>query len=522
MGAQPKPRNDDAIAEETPPVIVTKRRRKGHDHGRPEPKQVAFPKKSFKLHRKQGRAIQSLATEILYGGAAGGGKSHLFRVAAISWCRAIPGLQVYLFRRSLPDLFKNHMEGPAGFPALLADWVQDKYCRILYGNTPRIEFANGSVIHLCHCLHAKHVYNYQGAEIHVLIIDELTQWLAPMYYYLRGRVRIGGLKVPGDLKGLFPRILVGANPGGIGHAWVKVDFIDVAPPLTITKMPKQDGGMRRQYVPARLEDNPTLLENDPDYEDRLHGLGDQALVRAMREGDWDIVAGGMVDDLWRRDVHVIQRFPIPSSWRIDRSFDWGSSKPFSVGWWAESDGTDIVFPDGSRRSTRRGDLYRIAEWYGWNEKPNEGCRMLASDIAKGIVEREKALGIHDRVKPGPADSAIYDVENGNCIADDMRNAKDARVTWIRADKGPGSRKQGWEALRKRLAAARKPLSERDEPGLWIFENCKHFIRSVPVLPRSDKDPDDVDTDAEDHVADETRYRIFTARPAAGVLKVKGT
>lgn len=481
-------------------------------------KPESAPVKTFRLHLKQGTALTSTATEILYGGAAGGGKSHLMRVAAITWCRAIPGLQVYIFRRTFPDLFKNHMEGPSGFPTLLADWVRDKHCRILYGNEPKIEFANGSKIHLCHCAMPKHVYNYQGAEIHVLMIDELTQWLAPMYYFLRGRVRLGGLKIPEGYRGLFPRILAGANPGGIGHSWVKIDFIDKSPALEMTKMPAIDGGMLRQYIPARLDDNPTLLDNDPEYEQRLQGLGDPALVKAMREGDWDIVSGGMIDDLWKRDIHVIKPFQIPASWRIDRAFDWGSSKPFSVGWWAESDGSDVVMADGTRRSTRRGDLYRIAEWYGWNNKANEGLRMLAKDVAKGIIEREKAMGFHERVKPGPADSAIYDEENGNCIAKDMEREG---VKWTKADKSPGSRKHGWEALRKRLAAARQPSAERDDPGLWVFNTCTQFIRTVPVLPRDDKKPDDVNTDAEDHVADEARYRIYTPRRVATTTPITG-
>jgi hypothetical protein len=449
----------------------------------------------FRLHPKQGVAYTSIATEILYGGSAGSGKSHLMRVAAITWCLSIPGLQIYLFRRTFPDLFKNHMEGEGSFPVLLGDMVKRKECRIIFGNEPKVIFPNGSKIHLCHCQHAKDIYKYQGAEIHVLMVDELTHWLAPMYYFLRGRVRLGGLKIPDQFKGRFPRILCGANPGGIGHSWVKLDFIDNAPPLRIKRMSKTNGGMLRQYIPARMEDNPTLMDNDPTYRDRLQGLGDPALVRAMLEGDWDIVSGGMFDDLWKRSIHVVRPFKIPPSWRIDRSFDWGSSRPFSVGWWAESDGTDILYPDGTRLSTRRGDLFRIGEWYGWNGKANEGLKMLASDVAKQIIEREKAMGIDKRVVPGPADTSIFDEQNGNCIARDMESKG---VRWTKADKSAGSRKQGWEAIRKRLSVSLRPLHERDDAGLWVFETCRHFIRTVPVIPRDSNDPDDVDTDAEDH------------------------
>ncbi|MBY0429793.1 MAG: terminase family protein, partial [Rhodospirillales bacterium] len=319
----------------------------------------------LRLHPRQGDALLTTATEVLYGGAAGGGKSHLMRAAAITWCRVIGGLQVSLFRREFPDLHKNHMDGPSGFPAILHRWIQGGHVTV-NRSANYISFANGSKIHLCHARTENDVFGYQGAEIHVLMIDELTQWTRPMYAFLRGRVRLVGLDIPETWQGKFPRILCGANPGGVGHNWVKAEFIDIAPPFVITDMPATEGGMRRQYIPARLEDNPSLMRQDPLYEARLTGLGHPALVKAMRLGDWNIVAGGMFDDVWNSAVHVLIPFDVPQSWRLDRSFDWGSSRPFSVGWWAESDGSDIVLADGTRRSTVAGDLFRIAEWYGWN------------------------------------------------------------------------------------------------------------------------------------------------------------
>jgi hypothetical protein len=166
------------------------------------------------------------------------------------------------------------------------------------------------------------------------------------------------------------------------------------------------------------------------------------------------------------------------------------------------------------RSTVRGDIFRIAEWYGWNGKPNEGVRMLASDIAQGIVERELKMGIYGRVRPGPADSSIFDVVNGVSIANDMQKPiridgkKYPGVSWERADKSPGSRKNGWQNIRRMLKGAyRPPIGVREQPGMFAFQTCDQFLRTFPVLPRDDKDPDDVDTDAEDHNGDETRYRI---------------
>jgi hypothetical protein len=459
----------------------------------------------LELHPQQTEAFLTPATEILYGGAAGGGKSHLMRVAAIYWCSKIPGLQVYLFRRLSDDLAKNHMEGHSGFPALLAELVEAKLVKIRT-QPSSIEFWNGAKIHLAHCQYEKDMVKYQGAQIGVLLIDELTHFTDTIYRYLRARCRLGGMKLPAEFAGQFPRIICGSNPGGVGHNWVKASFIDGSPPLEVRQMPSDEGGMKRVYIPAKLSDNPSMAESDPNYMQSLEGLGNAALVRAMRDGDWDIVAGGMFDDVWDREKHVIKPFAIPASWRIDRSFDWGSSKPFSVGFWAESDGTEAVMEDGTKRTFPRGTLFRIGEWYGWNGKPNTGLKMSDSGIADGIVKHQTDMGIQARIRPGPADSSIFDETNGDSPAKIQERHK---VRWEKADKSPGSRKRGWQLLRGRLLASKAERME--EPGLFVFETCRQFIRTVPVLPRSDRDADDVDTDAEDHIADEVRYRILAVK-----------
>lgn len=382
---------------------------------------------------------------------------------------------------------------------MLNELVLGKFVKINHSDNS-ISFWNGSKIFLCHCQYPQDVYKYQGAEIHVLIIDELTHFLEVMYRFLRGRVRMTGITLPPELEGCFPRVLCGSNPGGIGHTWVKQTFIDGASPMELRQMPKEEGGMLRQYIPAKLSDNPTLAEGDPDYINRLEGLASAALVRAMRDGDWNIVAGGAFDDLWQQDVHVIPQFDIPSSWSLTRSFDWGSSKPFSVGWWAESDGTQA--PNG--RHYPRGTLFRIAEFYGWSGKADEGCRMLSEDIAKNILQLEAELFPGRVVDPGPADASIYDAVDGRSIADKM---EEEGVYWEPADKRPGSRKAGFERLRSMLNASTKVPME--EAGLFIFERCHHFIRTIPVLPRDQNNPDDVDSKAEDHVYDETRYMAMT-------------
>lgn len=461
------------------------------------------------LQPKQMQAFNSEANEILYGGAAGGGKSHFLRILSIWACTNIPGIQVYLFRRKSPDLIKNHMEGPTGYLQLLADAIRSGGAKINLSDST-IAFPNGSKIYLCHCQHEKDKYNYQGAEIHLLLIDELTHFTEDIYRYLRGRLRLGGLSVPAEHKEMFPRIVAGSNPGGVGHNWVKLTFVDNGTPLEIKRMPKNEGGMARQYIPAKLADNPALATNDPDYEDRLEGLGNPDLVRAMKNGDWNIVAGGMFDDVWNSEKHILAPFDIPESWLVDRGFDWGSSKPFSVGWFAESDGTEVTLADGKKRTFTRGSIIQIAEWYGWNGKANEGCKMLAVEVAKGIKERESFMkSVKNvkgeiqkntmRVRPGPADSAIYATENGVCIADDMESGG---IRWLKADKSPGSRVNGWEMFRKYLKSA-----DTEEPGFYVFSNCLQTIRTIPVLQRDERKTEDVDTHAEDHIADMIRYKL---------------
>jgi hypothetical protein len=459
------------------------------------------------LHERQSDAFLSPATEILYGGAAGGGKSFLMRVLAITVCAEVPGLQVYLFRRLFSDLYKNHMEGAGSFPELLAPWIAAGWAKIVDGE---IRFWNGAKIHLCHCQHEKDKFKYQGAEIHVLLVDELTHFSESIYRYLRGRARLGGLKVPAKYADKLPMVVCGSNPGGVGHNWVKRAWIDAAKPMEAWRTPKTEGGMVRQYIPAKLADNPTMAENDPAYEDRLHGLGNPALVKAMLDGDWNIVAGGALDDVWSPRV-VVPRFRIPASWRVDRSFDWGSSKPFSVIWWAEADGTEAALPDGTRWAPPRGTLIALAEWYG-AKGANEGLKMPSGEIAAGILAREADLlaggWVTGKPKPGPADNAISAVSQPGTptIADEMARAG---VRWTESDKAPGTRKIGLDLIRARLTEAGKDAPEA--PALYIMEHCRNLIAHLPVLPRDETNPDDVDSDAEDHDYDATRYRVLAQR-----------
>lgn len=435
------------------------------------------------LHQKQGFALNTKATEVLYGGAAGGGKSHLMRIAAIIWCSMVPGLQVYIFRRIREDLVKNHIEGPSGFRSLLAPWVAAGFIVIV---EDEIRFWNGSKIYLCHCKDEKDRFKYQGSEIHVLLIDELTHFSDKVYRFLRGRVRCIGLDIPKEYEGMFPRILCGSNPGNIGHLWVKEAFVDLCRDEDVHQMKDDEGGMLRQFIPAKLDDNPSMAANDPNYRARLRGLGSAELVRAMEDGDWDIIEGAFFD-CWN-EKNVIEPFTIPGDWTIFRSFDWGSAKPFSTGWWAVvSD--HPVYP--------RGALIRYKEWYG-KSATNVGLKMTAEGVAEGIKQRDPI-----KLAYGVADPAIFSEDGGPSISERMGSKG---VYWKPADNkrvaGRG-RIGGWDQMRDRLKG------EEGKPMLYCFKTCYDSIRTIPALQHDQNKPEDLDTNAEDHAADEWRYACMS-------------
>lgn len=354
-------------------------------------------------------------------------------------------------------------------------------------------------------------WSYHGHEYPFIGWEELTSWPSIDCYESMKSCNRSSFQGTERLPHLPRLIRSSTNPYGVGHNWVKGYFIDPAP---YGKVIGDIEGNQRVCLFGSVYENPYL---GPEYIKTLESITDINKKKAWLYGSWEITSGGMFDDLWQADHHVVKQFPIPSSWRITRSFDWGSTRPFSVGWWAISDGTEATMVDGTKRIFPRKTLFRINEWYGCTGKPNEGVKMTAASVARGIITREKQMAIHHRVTSGPADSAIYNVTDEESIGQNMEKEG---VFWTPADKRPGSRKNGWELIRDRLDAVVN-REKADMPGIYIFDTCRDFIRTFPSLPRDSKDPDDVDTEAEDHIADDVRYQVLSSDYIAHKIRITG-
>lgn len=388
-----------------------------------------------------------------------------------------------LFRRTYPDLSDVIAKSKWLFGRIFPEATYNESAHTW-------RWPTGEELLLRHAARLPDVDGYQGHEYPWIGFEELGTWAkGDVYDLMKACSR-------SSMPGMPRKVRATCNPAGVGHNWLKRRFID---PATRGTPIKDKFGNIRVCLHLDLKENATLLRAEPDYPAKIAAAAgaNPHKLKAWLHGDWDIVAGGMFDDLWEEKRNVIEPFVIPESWSIHRSLDWGSAKPFSVGWWARSDGTGHA-PD----YITRGSIVRIGEWYGCDpERENTGIKMTATDVGHGIVAREQAMMIRDRVLPGPADSSIWVAEPGNVtIAEDLENAG---AEFIPADKKSGSRRSGWEKLRQLIQAGAQ--HRKEAAALYVFNTCRDFIRTVPVLPRSDSDPDDVDTDAEDHIGDETRY-----------------
>ena len=434
--------------------------------------------------------------EVLYGGAAGGGKSEALVIEALRQVN-IPHYKGLILRKTYPQLSelidKSLYYYTRAFPK--AKYNDQKH---------QWTFPSGAKIVFGSLQHEKDKYNYQGKAYDYIAFDELTHFDFDEYIYLKSRNRPNG---PGTR--CYMRNT--ANPGGRGHSWVKERFITAGEPrqtvwenavIVFPDGHAEKQWLSRTFIPSTVFDNEILLKNDPTYLPRLASLPEKER-NALLYGDWDTYEGQFFEDFriepnmraanaagcndtrtelkrQRRWTHVIEPFEIPSSWTIYRSFDWGYNKPFSCGWWA------IDFD---------GVAYRILELYGCGETPDTGVKWTTEKVFSEIarIEREhrwlKGKTIH-----GVADPAIWQQNGGPSIAEV------AMKFGVYFQKGDHERLPGWMQMHYRFA-----FDENGFPMMYIFSNCKAFIRTIPTLQYDEHKPEDLDTTGEDHVADESRY-----------------
>ena len=443
---------------------------------------------SYKPSMKQAMFHASTADEVLYGGAAGGGKSY-----AICWDAFIRGMKwpnthAYLFRRTFPELEQTLVQNMLSIvPKSLGKYT---------ASTHEMKLINGSVLHFCHLQNeGEGLLKYQGAEIHWLYFDELTHFTKAMYDYLRTRLRAN------KKLGIVPCVRSASNPGGPGHAWVKgrfVDSTDVGANVFKEHITDERAGTTQvrtiQYIPATVEDNPHITD---DYKVEL--LRKPPKLRdALLYGKWDAFDGQafpefMDDPEHYKDhkwTHVIDPFEIPFHWPRYVSFDHGYSRPFSFGVWAVDE---------------EGCAYRYKELYGCKpNEPNVGLMKSPGEIGAMLgdfLEPE----FRESIRPtGIADPAIWDRSRGTSVEELIRN----EFSGVIFHKGDNTRLPGKMQLHERLK-----FDEDGRPMMYVFSTCRDFIRTIPALVYDTHKPEDIDTKGEDHIYDETRYFLMS-RPIA--------
>ncbi|MET4210513.1 hypothetical protein ABIB95_005346 [Bradyrhizobium sp. LA2.1] len=395
------------------------------------------------------------------------------------------------FRRSREDLKEaiersQQIYGPIG-----AKWnEQKKWWRFPNGARLKFEYLDRDA----------DADNYQGHNYTDVFFEELTHWASPTpVNKLRATLR--------SATGVPCQFHATGNPGGPGHQWVKARYISPAPqgwslmwedftnPFTGEIVRKN-----RVFIPSKLSDNHYLGSG---YVANLYQSGSKELVRAWLAGDWDVVEGAFFD-CWDASKHVVRPFEVPETWARFRSGDWGSAKPFSIGWWAVV-GEKYRLESGLWLP--RGCLVRYREWYGMKPgQPNVGLKLHADAVGRGIAEREAK---DPKLVGGVLDPAAFSEDGGPPISERLNAEliKAKLVPFRPADnkRVPGRGAMGgWDQVRGRLEGDDDGL-----PMLVVFSTCVDFIRTLPALQHDPLKPEDVDSDMEDHAPDEGRYACMS-------------
>ena len=427
--------------------------------------------------------------EVFFGGARGGGKTEASIGDWLQHSNEYGENAVGIFvRRKFKQLQEVIARTKQIFPKLGAKYNEQK---------AQWTMANGARLKFVYLERDSDAEEYQGHNYTRVYVEETTNFPSPAPIdKLRATLR-STAGVPCGMR------LTG-NPGGPGHNWVKKRYIDPAPKgykviweeteveingkKTIVKLD-------RVFIPSKLGDNAMLMQNDPTYVLRLQQSGSAALVKAWLEGDWSIIDGAYFDE-WDPGKHILHHswlYRIPKNAMKFRAMDWGSAKPFSVGWYALSDGS-WGLPNGA--------LVKFQEWYG-AKAPNVGLKMVVAAVAKGIVggmldgEQVRGRDGDHRISYSVADPSIFISDGGPSKAETFALHG---CPWRAAD---NKRLPGWEALRNRLRG------DSGVPMLYFLEDCEDTIRTLPVLQHDETDPEDLDTEGEDHAADETRYAVMS-------------
>ena len=406
---------------------------------------------------------------IAFGGARGGGKSWSVRTKAKLLALTYPGIKILIIRQSYPELLNNHIR--------ILD-LELKEVAPYNKSEKTFYFINGSIIKCGYCSNDGDLAQYQGSEWDVIFLEEATNLSEYQMKIITACLR-GVNKFP-------KRVYYTCNPGGQGHQYIKRLFID-------KKYEKDEHPEEYTFIQSLVTDNKALMEMDPDYIRQLEALPPK-IREAWLYGRWDVYEGQFFEEFADRPehytdrvfTHVIDPFEVPEDWQIYRSFDWGYNKPFSCGWWA-------IDYDGV--------VYRILELYGCTKTPNEGVKWVPDKVFSEIhkIETEHRW-LKGKKIIGVADPAIWNAETGESLAERATKYQ------VYFSKGDHQRLPGWMQVHYRLA-----FDENGFPMMYVFKNCKAFIRTMPLLMYDEHKPEDLDTDGEDHVADEVRY-FCMARP----------
>ena len=422
--------------------------------------------------------------EVLYGGSAGGGKSFAMLADPLRYM-GHPAFSGLLLRHTTEELRELIFKSQELYPKV---WKGIKWSeRKMQWVAP-----SGARLWMSYLDRDQDVMRYQGLAFSWIGFDELTQWSSPFAWnYMRSRLRSTASDLP-----IFMRATT--NPGGIGHQWVKKMFIDPAPfgesfdatDIETGEILKYPAGhskagkalFKRIFIPARLSDNPYLSESG-DYEAMLLSLPEHQRKQLL-EGDWDIKEGAAFTEFDRK-IHVVKPFPIPNNWVKFRACDYGYGSYSGVLWFTVSPDEQLV-------------VYR--ELYV--------SKVLATDLADMILEVESGDG---NIRYGVLDSSLWHNrgDTGPSLAEQMITRG---CRWRPSDRSKGSRVSGKNEIHRRLQVD----EFTEQPRLVFFSTCTEMISQLPAIPLDKRNPEDVDTNAEDHLYDALRYGIMS-RPRFSIF-----